>query len=261
MSASNVKNWAATAAGNNTGSSPDYPPEGWAPSEVNDWAREAMAQLRLQFEDEGWFNWGHTITWVDADNFRVTGDLSAIYRVGRRVRAEGATTGIIYGDITTVVVATDTTVTVSWDSGALVSETLEVSLGFSEKVVTLTEALLLDTARTFTKTQASSTRESSNTSDGTSITWDMQAHQTLHHTIDSAANVNIDMSNPVKGASYRLVLDRTTTGFGAIVGFSGGTTKQGDNQVVEDITAAYTILHFYALSATEVIYEGVENYT
>lgn len=129
MSSSKVKQWASTAAGNNTGSPPDYPPENWAPSEVNDWARQMMADARLQFEDGGWFNWGHTITYVSSTVFQVAGNQSSFYLVGRRVRAEGSLTGTIAGTITNVAVGANTDVTVFWDSGGLQNEFLEVSAG------------------------------------------------------------------------------------------------------------------------------------
>ena len=41
-----VKDWQPTASGNNSGSSPDYPVEGMAPSAVNDVMRENMAATR-----------------------------------------------------------------------------------------------------------------------------------------------------------------------------------------------------------------------
>lgn len=47
----NVSTWFKTAAGNNTGSPPNYPIEGMAPSTVNDTMRENMAALARWYAD------------------------------------------------------------------------------------------------------------------------------------------------------------------------------------------------------------------
>ncbi|HEY1267849.1 MAG TPA: hypothetical protein VGH16_11380 [Candidatus Binatia bacterium] len=72
-------------------------------------------------------------TFVDASNFRANDDLTASGRnvatVGRRVKAI-VTAGTIYGTISAAVYsAPNTTVTVSWDSGALDSGLSEVMFG------------------------------------------------------------------------------------------------------------------------------------
>lgn len=46
-----IHNWFDTAAGNNTGSTPNYPIEGMAPSSVNDTMREMMAALARWYAD------------------------------------------------------------------------------------------------------------------------------------------------------------------------------------------------------------------
>lgn len=124
-----VSTWSTTAASNNS-TPPDGWPEGQAPSTVNDCAREMMAQIRTQFEDSGWFDWGSTHTFVSGTSFTVATDLTDRYHAGRRIRAVGATTGTIYGTIDSSSFASpDTTVTIRWDTGAqLKSETLTVSL-------------------------------------------------------------------------------------------------------------------------------------
>jgi hypothetical protein len=47
----NVSEWATTAGGNNTGTPPDFPVEGMAPSAVNDTMREMMAALARWYGD------------------------------------------------------------------------------------------------------------------------------------------------------------------------------------------------------------------
>ena len=47
----NIHDWDVTAAGNNTGSPPDFPIEGMAPSTVNDTMRENMAAIARWYAD------------------------------------------------------------------------------------------------------------------------------------------------------------------------------------------------------------------
>jgi hypothetical protein len=60
----------------------------------------------------------------------VTGaDVTAIYHAGRRVKATGPLTGTIYGTIASSTFATNTAVTVTWDSGSLQNEALTIAIG------------------------------------------------------------------------------------------------------------------------------------
>ena len=129
-----IKDWSTTASSNNS-APPDGFPENMAPSAVNDAARETMAQVRSWYEDAEWVNRGYTYAYVATTQFKIAGaDVSSIYHVGRRVRAVGSSTGTIYGIITVSSFSSDTTVTVSWDSGTLANETLQISHGATSKV-------------------------------------------------------------------------------------------------------------------------------
>jgi hypothetical protein len=104
-----------------------------APSGVNDSAREVMASVRTWYEDAEWINFGYTHTYAAATQFTIAStDVTGVYVVGRRVRAVGSSTGTIYGTITASVFSTNTTVTVSWDSGTLQNESLTISLGIAK---------------------------------------------------------------------------------------------------------------------------------
>lgn len=107
-------------------------PEGMPPSDVNDGMRQVQADIRSIFEDDGWFNRGDTHGYVSGTSTVITGtDLTGEYTVNRRVRAVGALTGTIYGDIATSTFSGgDTTITYTWDSGSLSNETLTVSIGY-----------------------------------------------------------------------------------------------------------------------------------
>lgn len=98
-------------------------------SGVNDSGREMMAALRTWYEDAEWIKWGDTTAYVSSTQFKIAGsDVTSRYSVGRRVRVSGSSTGTIYGIITVSAFSTDTTVTVSFDSGSMSNETLTVSL-------------------------------------------------------------------------------------------------------------------------------------
>lgn len=111
-----------------------------APSGINDSFREVMAAVRTWYEDAEWINDGKTKTYVSATSFKISGeDVTTAYHVGRRVRVVAATPGTIYGTITASSFSTDTTLTVSFDSGSLSNEAItSVSYGiksFSNQAV------------------------------------------------------------------------------------------------------------------------------
>ena len=71
-----------------------------APSGVNDTIRQNMSEVREWYEDASWIDLGLTgLTYVDSDSFRLTGDQTAQFHVGRRIRATGTTPFTIYGTI------------------------------------------------------------------------------------------------------------------------------------------------------------------
>lgn len=124
-----IESWSTTAASNNA-SPPNGAPEGMAPSTVNNTMRQMMAATRTWYETAQWINLGYTHTYVGATQFKISGqDLTAIYSVGRKVRAVGTSTGTIYGYISVSAFSTDTTLTVVWVSGSLSNEALTISVG------------------------------------------------------------------------------------------------------------------------------------
>jgi hypothetical protein len=113
---SNIKLW-STTAGNNNASPPDGWPEGQAPSSVNNCAREMMASLKTWHEEVEWTDFDDTPTFATTANFTVSGDYSARYQIGRRLRASGVSN--IYGTINDVTFSATTRVSVDWDSGEM----------------------------------------------------------------------------------------------------------------------------------------------
>lgn len=102
---------------------------------VNNSARQVLADVRGLANDLVWFQYGIgdgpvSHAYISGTSTKVSGaNVTAAYHAGRRVRAVGASTGTIYGSITSSSYsAPDTTVNYAWDSGALVSESLAISI-------------------------------------------------------------------------------------------------------------------------------------
>lgn len=119
--------WSTTAANNATAGTINWA-EGQPPSTVNDSARQMMADVAGWFQAPEWLNYGLTPTYVSATQFTLAGNQTAIYSIGRRVRAF-VTAGTVYGAITASAYTSLTTVTVAWDSGNLDSGLSEVDVG------------------------------------------------------------------------------------------------------------------------------------
>ena len=129
---SDISQWNPVDASNNA-SPPDGFPEGMSASAVNDSSRAVMGSVRRHAEDGGWFDWGHSASYVNPTTFQVPGDLSLIYTVGRRVRI--TQTATVYGSIASVAVSANTDVTVTLDDGATIAnEAMTVSVGFDSRV-------------------------------------------------------------------------------------------------------------------------------
>jgi hypothetical protein len=127
-----VPSYSTTASENvlaNTGINWD---EGMAPAQVNNSARQNMADMRTQWNDAAWFLYGNgskTVahTYASATTTTIATDVTAYYHVGRRVKAVGSGTGTIYGRISaSSYSAPNTTLTYVWDSGSLSNETLTI---------------------------------------------------------------------------------------------------------------------------------------
>lgn len=123
-----LSGWSTSAASNATVGSIDWA-EGMAPAQVNNSARQMMADTADWYRNGAeWIARADAATYVGASQFKFVGSNKAsIYSVGRRIKLAAATPGTIYGTITAVSTsasAGDTTVTVSWDSGSLSNEAI-----------------------------------------------------------------------------------------------------------------------------------------
>jgi hypothetical protein len=102
------------------------------PSNINNCFRGLGAEIREWYNDSQWVIYGDgdngfTITYASSTSFTVSGvDVTSFYHVGRRVKAIAATPGTIYGTISATTFSTNTTVTVTWDSGSLANEAVVI---------------------------------------------------------------------------------------------------------------------------------------
>lgn len=128
-----VPSYSTTASENvnaNTGINWD---EGMPPASVNNSARQNMADVRSQWNDASYFQYGagsKTVAAVYASSTSVTftgADATAYWHANRRVKAVGSSTGTIYGKVSSSSYgAGATTVNFTWDSGSLSNESLTV---------------------------------------------------------------------------------------------------------------------------------------
>lgn len=112
-----IKDWSTTAADNNS-TPPNGWPEGMLPSQVNNSARQMMADVRAWYEEPSWIDYGYTVAYASDTSFTVTGaDATAQFAAGRRVKLVGSTT--VYGVVASSSFSTNTTVNVTLDSGTV----------------------------------------------------------------------------------------------------------------------------------------------
>lgn len=124
-----IKNYSTTPSSNNS-PPPNGWPEGMAPSDVNNCARQMMADIRSWYQDAQWIDLGQTPTYVSGTSFTVINDQTSFYTVGRRIRLTDTST--LFGTITnSSYSAPNTTVTVALDSGSLTIALSATALGIA----------------------------------------------------------------------------------------------------------------------------------
>lgn len=89
---SNIKDWSTDPNQNDSAPPLGAPENATFIADGNDIDRQVMADVRAQFEDQGWFNWGHVATNLSGTQFSIPGDVTAVYQVGRNLRIEDAVT-------------------------------------------------------------------------------------------------------------------------------------------------------------------------
>ena len=158
-----IKDYSTTAANNTTIGSINTA-EGMLPSNINNCFRGLGAEIREWYNDSQWVIYGDgdngfTITYASATSFTVSSvDVTSFYHVGRRVKAVGSATGTIYGTIATTTFSTNTTVTVTWDSGSLSNETITVYVAALSKTNDSIPELVITNAKVATNAAIAATK-------------------------------------------------------------------------------------------------------
>ena len=133
-----IKDYSTTAANNTTVGSISVA-EGMLPSNINNAFRGLAAEIREFYNDSQWVIYGDgdgsfTAAYASATSFTIAGaNVTAFYHAGRRIKAVGSSTGTIVGTISSSSFSTNTTVNVTWDSGSLSNESLEIYVGILSK--------------------------------------------------------------------------------------------------------------------------------
>jgi hypothetical protein len=133
-----IKDYSSTAGGNTSVGGISIA-EGMLPSNINNAFRAMTADIREWYNDSQWVIYGDgdsafTIAYASSTSFTVSStDVTSFYHVGRRIKAVGSSTGTIYGSISASTFSTNTTVTVTWDSGSLSNESLTIYVGALSK--------------------------------------------------------------------------------------------------------------------------------
>lgn len=119
----NVRKWSTSASGNASvagGSNTINFAEGQAPGSVNNSAREMMAQIRSIYtpDEWGWVEFSATASVASQTVFKLAGNQTSNWTANRRWRLKsGSTTR--YGTIVSSSFTSETTITVTVDSGSL----------------------------------------------------------------------------------------------------------------------------------------------
>lgn len=119
----NLRKWSRTATGNATvagGVNTINFAEGQAPSTVNNSMREVMAQMRSIYTptDWGWIEFSGTASIASQTVVKIAGDQTSDYTANRRIKLSGGST-TRYATITSSSYTSETTITVTVDSGSL----------------------------------------------------------------------------------------------------------------------------------------------
>ena len=158
-----IKDYSTTAANNTTIGSINTA-EGMLPSNINNCFRGLGAEIREWYNDSQWVIYGDgdngfTITYASATSFTISSvDVTSFYHVGRRVKAVGSATGTIYGTIATTTFSTNTTVTVTWDSGSLSNETITIYVAALSKTNDSIPELVITNAKVATNAAIAATK-------------------------------------------------------------------------------------------------------
>lgn len=257
----NLRKWSTTATGNATvagGANTINFAEGQNPSTVNNSMREQMAQIRKTYtpDEWGWVDCSATASVASQTTFKLTGNQTADYTANRRTRLKsGSTTR--YGTIVSSSFTTETTVTITVDSGSLsASHTLaavaaitsdhipantyvtsdSLSAVLATYITSASASAAFVTSNSLSAAKATAANFRANTADKfliTDTTWSAGAEVTL----TDAATIAVDMSTFIN-AIVTLAGNRT-------LGQPSNTkvSQSGCIRIVQDATGSRTLAY------------------
>jgi len=158
-----IKDYSSTAGGNTSIGGISIA-EGMLPSNINNAFRGLTADIREWFNDSQWVIYGDgdsafTVSYASSTSFTITGaDVTSFYHVGRRVKAIATTPGTIFGTISATTFSTNTTVTVTWDSGSLSNESVTIYVAALSKTNDSIPELVITNAKVATSAAIDATK-------------------------------------------------------------------------------------------------------
>ena len=118
-----IAQWSTSPGSNASGVTNINWAEGQAPSTVNNSARQEMADVATWYRTDGeWIDRNDAVAFSSGTIVTFTGiNLTGIYNKNRRVRTVSSTPGTLHGTIIASSFSTNTTVTIAFDSTAVLS--------------------------------------------------------------------------------------------------------------------------------------------
>lgn len=199
-----IKDYSTTASNNTM-----YVPEGCAPSSVNDGIRQVQADIRTWYNGGEWQDLGNTPTYVSTSSFSLTGDQTAFYPVGRRVKITDSST--LYGTISASAYTSLTTVTVTLDSGSISASISAVAVGIISAPSGGTGSSLSSSGLV-------------NTSGAQTLTNKTLTSPKINEILDSNGNELLKFTTTTSAVN-ELTLTNAATGAGATLSATGGDTN------------------------------------
>jgi hypothetical protein len=281
----NFRKWSQSASGNSSvagGSNTINFAEGQAPGSVNNSARELMAQIRSIYSPDewGWVEHSATASIASQTTFKLVGDQTSNWVAERRWRLRsGSTTR--YGTVVSSSYTTETTITVTVDSGSLsASHSLAALSAVSGNHVPDNYLILADlagyvTSNSLSAGKATSAEFLSNTADKLLVTdkvWSAAGSVALSWaaggttTADFSAGINFTVTTGA--ADSTLGVANAKTGQSGFVRITQGATARsltfssawvfagGNDPVLTASAGASDVLFYQVLTSTGPVVFG-----
>ena len=197
----NIKDYSTTQA-SNTSLNGISVAEGMLPSNLNNAIRALMKNTRDWFNDAQWIEYGdgdgaYTAAYASATSFTIAGvDVTVFIMQTEELKITATTPGTIYGTISSSSFSTNTTVNVTWDSGSLSNESIEMfTLVHYQKQITSIPGSVIGSTAKLTDGSVTTAKLADDAVDGTKIADDSINSE---HYVDGSID-----TNTLQTANYR----------------------------------------------------------